>query len=213
MNLTKDKKDVENIKVIIFDFDDTLYMDQSWEHWSKYVENFFFSVFKSEDKVKEILQKYNITYLTNGMNIALALIDEMGSAKSFIKYQTQNIYKHDYIKVTNISNDDIAKLKEKYALYIVSNSVKKYVLWHLKLFGINKKYFKKIYQNNFLVKDSTKAYAYKKILKREKVMPEKVLVVGDNYENDIAPALELNMQGAHVHSLEETQNIINKLLK
>ena len=82
----------------------------------------------------------------------------------------------------------------------------------MKKMGINRKYFKKIYQNNFLKSDMSKAVAYKKILKKEKVKPTQIVVIGDNYHNDILPALDLGMQGACVGGLEDVRTVLGNLI-
>ena len=213
MDLTKEVQNVENIKVVIFDFDDTLYRGNCWENWGKHVKEFMLSVFKNEQKVEEVMTKYNIDYRSNGSVIAKATIEEIGSAKKFLEYENTHIYQHDYARLQVIQDYEIAALAKCYPLYIVSNSVIKYIKYHLKNMGINKKHFKKIYQNDFLVEDMTKTIAYKDILKREKAEPNQVVVIGDSYTNDIEPALKLKMQGIWVQSLDETREAIMFLTK
>ncbi len=64
----------------------------------------------------------------------------------------------------------------------------KYLLFHvLKI----KKYFIEILNNNFYPEKKEKAYSY--ILEKYQLHSNEVLVVGDNYDNDIEPAERLGI--------------------
>lgn len=199
-------------KVIIFDFDDTLHVGTDWTLWADYIEGFLTAEFKSVEKAKEFMAKYDITWQTNGQKIANALIKETGSASGFIKFQHDNIFPLTLNTVKHIDGELIKKLGEKYTIFIVSNNNVKYVKHYLKLWGININFFKNIYQNNFFKNNSTKGVVYEKILKNEKIQPHEAVVVGDSYKADIVPAQELGINALHIKSLYEVEEFIKKRL-
>lgn len=201
------------MKVIIFDFDDTLHRGNDWTNWGKFVEAFLTNEFNSNKKAVEFMKKHNITYLTNGQKIAKAMIDETGSANSFVKFQSDNIFPLTLETIRHVDGEKIKELSNHYKLYIVSNNTVKYIKHYLKIWKININSFVNIYQNNFFKSNATKGVIYAKILKQESVLPEESLVIGDNYKNDIVPALELGMNGYHVKSLEDVTGKIEELIK
>lgn len=208
MNISK-----ENLKVIIFDFDDTVYNGADWSSWGEYVEEFLKGVFNNNlNKVEEFVKNYNITNKTNGQTIAKATIETMGSAKAFVKFLDKKLYPIYSDSLRWIENQYFETLSKKYSLYIVSNSSTVHTKHYLKYFKINKSYFKKIYRNSFLKEDITKAVVYKEIIKREKVNAEEILIIGDNYNNDIVPALGLGINGIHSTTLEQTKQVLEDLI-
>lgn len=213
MNLTNELTNVENIKVVIFDFDDTLYRGGTWTRWGDYVINFYNIAVKDPEKCQAFRERYGLDGWSNGATIAKAMIDEFGSARKFSKYGSKFIFQHIVENMIHVSDEEISKISKEYKLYIVSNNTKKYIKHYLGEFEISRKHFKGIYENKFLPKDPTKSHIYHEIMKKTKTKPQEILVVGDNYDNDVLPALNLGMNGAHVTTLDETREVIGFLTK
>ena len=120
-----------------------------------------------------------------------------------LEYLSKNIYILDYPNLKVISTAFLDELAKKYTLYIASNSPAEWIERHLKNWKIDKKYFKNIYFNQFNAKNPTKSFIYEEIIKNEKVLPEEVLVIGDNIKDDLLPAQKLNMQTFHTTQIND----------
>jgi len=210
--MAKEKFDPNKVKVVIFDFDDTIYNTDSWKYWETYVELMLTHILGNKNRVNDFLNKHGISCRTNGQQIATALIAEIGSAKEMTDYLAENIYDiWDGTHIISLNNEDFKVIKNKYKLYIVSNGARAYVLCHLKKIGIDESIFEEIYQNDFENHNPTKQVVYSKIIKKEKVTPEEVIMIGDSYTNDIVPALNLGMQGVWVNDLNDVRATISAL--
>ena len=202
----------EKLKVVIFDFDDTIYNISSWKNWGPYVKEMLTEILGSQDNAEKFVEKHNISYSTNGQQIAVALIHELGSAKKMCEYLSKNIFDiWAGTTITHLTNEDFQPIIGKYKLYVLSNSPTTYVLKHLEKMGIDENIFDKICQNDFESNNPTKQVIYKNILKKENLKPDEAVMIGDSYLNDIVPAVELGMQGVWINGLDEVRKIIEKL--
>ena len=194
-----------NIKIIIFDFDGTIHTGEKWINWLEYMRNVLKNTLPqyNEKQIKDFLEKYNLAYNCNTSDLAYALIQEFGTAQNMLEYLSKNIYILDYPNLKVISTAFLDELTKKYTLYIVSNSPAEWIERHLKNWKIDKKYFKNIYFNQFNAKNPTKSFIYEEIIKNEKVLPEEVLVIGDNIKDDLLPAQKLNMQTFHTTQIND----------
>ena len=207
----RESMNTKEIKVVILDFDDTIYRGDVWAGWGEYVEGFLTKEFKTQEVAQDFMARYQIDDHTNGHNIAKAMIKEKGSAKTFVRFMEKNFYQLPLKNLSHLDEELLKRVAKKFSLYIVSNSTKRYVKFHLKKFGINKNMFKKIYQNNFYAHNTTKTPYYAKILAREKVAPHEAVMIGDSYENDIVPAINMGINGVHIKSLAETTTVLKNL--
>lgn len=197
----------QNIKTIIFDFDNTFYTAKYVDGWGDYLRKFIEKYLDNNENYKNIVDDS-----TNGLKMAEIMLKEKGSAKKFYDYQGDVIFELDLNGLEIINKKNIEKLSNYYKLYMVSNSHKKYLNYHLDKFKIKKEIFTEILDNEFKSKDLSKAIRYKEILKSEKIKPEEILVVGDSFESDLVPAKNLGMQIILVETAKETDEIILKLI-
>lgn len=198
------------MKAIIFDFDDTLYNGTVWNNWPKYMHKFLAKLFGGQERANQFITKYHFDTLPFiGQSVASALIKELGSAESFVKYQSDNVYPLEAPNLRFIDSDFLKDLKKDYHLYILSNSPVRYVRQHLAEGNIDENIFDGIFTNSFEVEDISKYPQYQHILKLENVSPNQIIVVGDNYTNDIVPALKLGLNGYHAPTLEKVYNLRN----
>ena len=204
----------DKLKVVIFDFDDTIYNISSWANWSPYVKIMLADILGSQKNAEIFIKKHKISYSTSGQQIAVALIDELGSAEKMCKYLYENILDiWDGTTITHLNNKDFQPIRGKYKLFIASNSQTNHVIEHLNRMGIDLNIFDAVYQNDFKKENPTKQMVYKRILTDEKISPEEAIMIGDSYINDIVPAVELGMQGVWVECLDEVRKIIAELKK
>ena len=204
--------DKKKIKVVIFDFDDTMYNISTWKNWAPYVEKMLIKLLGSKAKAEKFIVKHNINYMTNGQGIAVAMINEFGSAENMRKYLYDNIFDiWEDAEIVGLSSDDFAPIRNKYKMYVASNSQTNHVFEHMKKVGIDVSMFEGVYQNDFIKENPTKQIAYKQILERENIRPEEAVMIGDSFANDIVPAVELGMQGVWIECLDDVREIISLL--
>lgn len=208
------------IKVIVFDFDDTLVLSESLKKstWFKIFKNK-----KQQDFLKEYLSKYNFHRKLMLKNI-LVNFNKSGLLKSkvnqeiLLKKYNQVIFK-DVMKAKEAKDVEkiLAKLSKKYGLYVNSATTHEEMV---KIIKAKKwgKYFKRVLGSP----PGTKMNNAFKIFKKEKVLPREVLVVGDGLSDKIIAedfgfhfigiATEMNKwQGKNVINFNHLNKIFNFL--
>lgn len=83
-------------------------------------------------------------------------------------------------------------------MYIVSNSLETSVRANMAFLRIEPSFFKDIISN----KEDSKKGEYENIIKREGILPNGLLVIGNSYSSDILPALEIGANGKVVTSAD-----------
>lgn len=184
------------IKVVIFDFDDTIYIGETWERWYDYIKDAFMFFLNDKKRYYEIEEKYNITKKTGSKEMVLIAQKEGIGADNMVEYISNHHYKH-IDKLKTLSNEFFKKLSQHCSVYIVSMSVNNYILNNLKEFEIDKINFKGIFTMDLVDENKTKGEIYEIIKAKENVNPDEMLVIGDNYKNDILPAEERDMKCLH----------------
>ena len=143
--------DIPNLKVIIFDFDNTLYDNieckQDWRDVVlKKVEGFL--SFLPDEERKSLMNKYGL-YDTKGRFfeklLRLFSAENMPfSTKDFRELSSTFIFDADWSKTKTLSNDFLNSLSKKYNLYILSNSSESVVKYFCEKMDIDTSYFKKV---------------------------------------------------------------------
>ncbi len=199
------------IKVVAFDFDNTLYNGDVFENYRDYLKEILTKYFKNKDKAENFLDDcFKADKHYNNKAVCLKLKEKGYSAKKFINLIKRNIYVHA-CKPEVISTEFLKSLSKKYHLYIVTMSTPQYLKHYLKKYGIDRKLFKKCYSVNLSGKDLTKTKLYYKILKREKINKEELIMVGDNPVEDIMTAKEAGVN--YLYYNEEDFNQIYDYFK
>ena len=198
-------KDFEqfDIKVVIFDFDYTLYQGLVWGNgWIEYVYNGLRRMlsYLPKDTYDMLCQKYNIKGDRIFENVCQMLSNENlpCKVKDFRDFTQTFRFETDYTKAKLFPHDLLECLKEKYNLYVVSNTAESKIKFDCEKMHFDLSSFKGIYQNRFDIKDLSKALDYKMIADIEGVPCNKVLVVGDSEQYDLEPAHRLGMQTLHM---------------
>ncbi len=188
-----------NIKVVIFDFDYTLYQGLEWGNdWIEYVYSGLRRMlsFLTADEYERLCKKYDIKSDRIFENVCKMLKNENlpCTIKEFRDFTQTFRFETDYRKARLFPRDLLEKLKKKYALYVVSSTAESKIRFDCEKMNFDLSPFKGVYQNRFDENDLSKALDYKMVAKKENVKNSEVLVVGDSVQYDLEPARRLGMQ-------------------
>lgn len=188
------------IKCFIFDFDDTLYYGEKNYYWHKLLYKWFDEHFKdisSKDK-KIILKNYGCIkrgkVKITDEKLSRILNDIEGTCRPYINFRNRQlvIFPEDK-KGFAVKKSVLNKCGKQGKMYIVSNSRRKYVNTFSKLYNIDLGQFDGILVNEFEREKESKKYLYEKIMRQNNLAPNEIIVVGDNYKEDLLPAKQLGM--------------------
>ena len=205
--------EVNNLKVIIFDFDETMYYSSNIK---EYYVNYIRQVFKaltnySDEKIEDTMQEYG--FKSDGKNrVSFGKnCEKFGVTKEqWNNYRIDNFFQIDY-KNAEVANNDIYKKLSRYVnLYIVSNELEENIRIKAKSMNIELSHFKKICapnKSNIEEYNSNKQEVYKNILEMENCGPQDAIVVGDRYNVDIKPMEELGGKGILIEKAKEINNL------
>ena len=140
----------EEVKVVVFDFDDTLYSGVNWLNWELYCKEAVSVLFKSLDlkkykKVHKSVEKKEFS----DEEIVKQLIKYNLDIQTWIEYRENNKCEIDYSNCNVVDNKILKMLAEKYHLYIVSNSTLKEIYEISNNLNIDLSLFKGIFENKF----------------------------------------------------------------
>ncbi len=188
----------KNVKVIVFDFDDTLYKYLPWNNYNQYFLKRFKKLFPnfSKKQFEELVIKYNLkeTYRVTE-TAAQIMVDMKMDTKQLVNLLRKIKFSTEWSKGQVFPQKITRALAKNYNLYIVSNSSPENIKYVSRKLKINLKYFKAILSNNFIPKDLTKMARLKDIfILEEGIKPQEILMVGDSMQYDILPAKALGMQ-------------------
>lgn len=197
-NVNEDEKLLRNkVKCFVFDFDDTLYYGVKLDTWKQMALNYFNEHFSylSEKERKDIFKKYNCG--KNGQEVYRHLkqimVEVEGSCEAWINFKTGFEVQPEEKSGKAISMKELKKCAELGHLYIVSNSSRREIEDKANIYGIDLEIFTDIYCNDTYGAEEDKGVYYKKIMEREALTPDKIIVVGDKYKTDLKPAKLLKM--------------------
>lgn len=186
----------QDIKVVVFDFDNTLYSGVDWTTaWSEYCKKGLRQVFNelSDEEFEQLLKKENITKVSNFLTVT-TILKYGKDVKKWLDYRNERSCEMDFSNAFKMPNEELYKFANKYTLYIVSNSVVKTIKEVSKYFDIDLSVFKKVIGNDYS-HGITKKFFYEQIIKEENINSSQLFVIGDDEIVDIIPALELGANG------------------
>ena len=201
---------MSSIKVIIFDFDGTLYCGEDFKSVPQYHKNAIESIL-DEEKLKDFIEKYPQYYNMSSYKIAEALQREYLMAKDYVAYERRHLFPLDLENITPMNWDFLYELSQKIPLVIVSNSNLEHQKFYLQHFGLNLNIFSAFYENTFDTPNGKGDY-YVDVMKKYNCRPDEVLVIGDSYEPDILPAINLGMRAYHIKTIDQVKDVINKII-
>lgn len=200
------------IKVVVFDFDGTLYSGKIIGDVRDYFYNGIVSILSTILSAKELKNIDNaIKQNSESDRLAIRFLKHFGKNQfDWFNYKDSHDFSYfDFSKCVTINDDVLKEFAKNHKLYVVSNSTKKSIYTKCKLMNINPNYFEDILVNKFEGDNDSKEILYKEILEKEKISPNKMLVIGDDYEVDILPALEI---GAYAVLIKNSQFKYKKIM-
>lgn len=181
------------IKVVIFDFDDTLYSDTNplpWKNFCIKTVEYFLKKLKVEDSENILNIVKNSGFSDRQL---IKFIVSLGAKEKDVKdyMKSHNIEGNAFENCKKVSNTTLRDFQQYFVMYIVSNSLETSVQDNMELLKIDSSFFKDIISN----KENSKKKEYENIIKREGILPNELLVIGNSYSSDILPALEIGANG------------------
>ena len=204
------------IKVVVFDYDLTLYSTTSEYHniWNEYTSEMLPQIFGSLNQAEfnRLLEAFEIQPPHSIEKVARACLYQFGSAKPLVDYLFTHPYNQDYKNMRYIDNETIAEFASLANLYILSNAPANNIARQLsEVAHIDTSNFKSIYTNPHNASCPDKAYVLRKIIEEERVKPNEVLMVGDSLTGDIMPAKNLGLQTYQVTKIDDLKRLLSIL--
>ena len=206
--------ELEKIKCVILDFDNTMYSYGDWTRGDALTEEFLKEqkiLPGVENKLEELKKIYPDLHLYQRV---FAYFRDNGLDDGvYRKFNNERIPDIRTKDTVFIKPEIIEKISKKYKLFMISDSFLSYLLYYLELNKIDKDWFDGIYQNNYEDDDYTKIPMMKKVLTNTGFKPDEIVMVGDNELTDIVSAKSLGYQTYHVKDVFDTENFLNELIK
>lgn len=200
------KKQFNNIKVIIWDFDGTFYPpNHKLFHIireSEYQAIMFLNHWPREKAVTEFHKLHKVTI--QSATVVISTLCHVSVARAAIESE-KRFDRRKYIEHDQGLIEMFDKLKP-YRHYILANGVKKYILKMLEVFGIPMETFEDIVTSDTIgvTKPDEKGFRY--IIEKTGLPPNAHLMIGDRDLVDLVPAKKLGMRTCLVWS--DTQSTI-----
>lgn len=201
------------IKVVVFDFDDTLYNTDVWYKWAKFCNDAIKKCLPSytEQQIVDFVETYDLMSACNGNAIAEALIKETGNDTAWEKLRDDLYAEAKGVKFAN--NDIISKFSENFNLYIVSFSPVSFIEYYSNKYNFDLSNFKNILGNDESKCDNNKRKVFEQIIIENNIKPSEMCIIGDNYSRDIIPAKELGCEAIQVSNIDEISENLLKIVK
>lgn len=184
------------IKIVIFDFDDTLYSDKNPKPWRDYCLNAIEFFLQKRSDYQQIMDEVLTRSFSD--NQLIAFLKNYDVREEIINdyFKTHQVEDGTFDNCTIVSDESLASFANHFKLFIVSNSKKESVVKNMSILNLNPRYFIDIISNT----ETSKTHAYQDIIKKHNISPEELLVIGNSYNSDILPALEIGANGRVVRS-------------
>lgn len=213
--IKNEEPDISKLKVIIFDFDDTLYSGGSWDNFYPTCYNFLASVGVGKDAA-EVEYLFNTKYakyhpITTKASVYFAEHDM--DVNLLYDYFNKNIYDITSEKMQYMDYSLLKKLAKNYVLCMVTDSPENYIKHYAQMFGLDLSVFTKIYCNKHESSDFSKSFYISKCVSEMGAKPKEAVMIGDNFNADILPARNVKIQTKYVHSVKDTEEFVKKLIE
>lgn len=207
-------ENLKNIKAIVFDFDETLYSGGDWSRFKDYLLQMLVDakickdISQAKHKVfEEKRQSQDIV-----LKVWEVIEEKQNAGEIFRNYFENKPYDIKTWTGKIVDNKLLKELSRNYKLFVLSDNSKSYLQMHMKKMGIETSVFEKIYGNQFFDEDPTKTYFMNEIANSFGFQKKEVLMIGDSEVFDIQAAERTGIRHCLVHSVLDTERIINALI-
>lgn len=206
--------DINQLKAIIFDFDETMYSsDTIKEEYQEYIKRTVMSLSNhNEAETMKLMKEYG--FLSDG-NERVSFgknCEKFGiSKKCWDNYRVNNFFKINFNNAKVVNNELYKELSKICKLYIVSNEIKDNVIFKAEKLNID--------LNNFTIYAPTIETMYNYHTKKDNYLnigeilscnSDEMCVIGDRYNVDILPMLEIGGNGLLISNVDEISTFIKK---
>ena len=207
-------------KIIIFDFDQTLYSGHVKKE-KDYDYNMLRDVFRDLDErqFKKLLTKYGVTRKTLNPDkvVEIALAEGKDTIHTISPYLDEHDEHMAKSKNTHTIDNEVLKnlAIQGYTIYVVSNSPTNNVLRNCKSLGIDTQHINVLGMRHKVgmigYHKAEKNDRYLQVMNIEKVLPQDCIVFGNSKNADLVPAISLGMRAVHCTDANylTLENIIN----
>ncbi len=211
-------------KVLIFDFDGTLYSGEKiFELIPEFVQNSKRKMLPNltDEQYEKVVREnptWSDAWYGNDLAKHIYMLEEKYpefniSIKDFLDWEASCLEPVQIDKSQVVDANFMKNLCETYTVYLVSNSLANHLKHYSKEIGINLSWFKGVMSNRFYKKDLTKRIYYKRILEKENIAPQNVYVFGDSNRSDLVPARELGINAFEVSNATKIPEIVKTAIK
>lgn len=203
--------DFSAIKVIVFDFDETMYYSPTVrESYVNYIKTAVMALSGcNENRAEKLMVQNGFTKENKFAPSFNSSLPNFGITRpAWDDYRRVHFFEIDYDTATIVDNEIYRKLAKKCNLYVVSNEMAENLRKKAERLGIDLAPFKKIVAPTF---DGTvnisggKVAAYSAIAEEEGLPPSQMLVVGDRMAVDVEPMLGIGGNGLFVANTDEIE--------
>ena len=162
---------LQKIKVIVFDFDNTLYNGDVWTNYNNHVLKILEKILPHKE-AKELLDA-SVKVFQGNVHIdhIITLLKQKGyDYEKFLSLVKENVYVHP-CEVEVISNDFLKELSKHYEIYCLSMSNENYLDFYFDKYKIDRAVFKEVLSADLLAEDKSKVPILLDIIKKENIKP------------------------------------------
>lgn len=207
----------KNITIIVFDFDETLYYsDTALLSYINFIKQAILSLSThTEEEANKIIHQYGFDSRGENRVSFGKNCENFGVKKQdWEEYKKDHFFEVDYNNTKIVDNSLIKKLSKEYTCLILSNELYENIQYKAKKLGIELSSFDKIYAPT---KSSTepclsKKETYVQISKEYNTPYKEIFAIGDRYQVDIKPLVELGGFGTQISNTEELNTLLKTLL-
>jgi len=204
----------EDCKIIIFDFDETLYYSPTIRQYTiNYQKQAITSLTnKTEQEADELMKKYGYTLENKHAEAFGNSIQYFGITEpAWDNFKKEHLFLVPKEGIQTVPNEIFKSLSKKYKLYIVSREFFENIGKKADLYGIDLSNFDDIFcpkaEDNYYTPKSKTVY-YNNIIQENNCKPENVVVIGDRYKVDILPLQEIGGNGIQIQTRDDLEQAL-----
>ena len=202
----------QDMRAIIFDIDSTLYTNAAYafEQVDCQVRRFATLRGISNEEARKMVSDYRKKFAAENGGKKVSLSNTLRSfgisIEQSVQWRRELIEPADFLGVDSKLQDALVQLKKKYKLLCVTNNPILPAQKTLAALGVEKLIEVLVGLDTCNLSKPAKE-PFLLAAKKAGVFPKNIISVGDRYDLDIAPALELGMGGVLVRGVEDVYNL------